>query len=415
MPQRSAVLLTGNVLCNNPRVIKEADALADAGWRVEVLGAWYSSELAARDRDLMKRRAWTFTPVVSAAGANWLALRLRARAARALGAALHIEHHWQLGYASSELFAAAKARHADLFVAHSEQALWATARLARIGRRVGVDLEDWFSEDLHPDARRGRPVGLIRDLERELLTTAAHATCPSAAMSLALAREYGVERPLPVYNAFPWGDRARLDGQFRDRTNRTIPSIHWFSQTIGPDRGLEQLARALAHVRGLAEIHLRGTQVPGFVDGLRAMMPDAWRQRLVVHDAVTNDELPSRIAEHDIGLASELTYCRNKDLTISNKVFQYLNGGLAVVASDTQGQREIADRAEGAVVLYAADEPVALAAALDRLLLDFAHLAAARRAALRSAETVFAWEQEQPRLLAAFEAAVAASAATTTR
>jgi glycosyltransferase involved in cell wall biosynthesis len=407
---RSAVLLTGNVLCNNPRVIKEADALAAAGWRVEVLGASYSPALAARDRQLMSTRPWTFTSLVSTTDSRWLALRVRARAARSLATAFHIEHRWQLGYVSDELFAEAARRDADLFVAHSEQALWAAVRLAREGRRVGVDLEDWFSEDLHPEFRAGRPVGLIRRLEQELLANAVHSTCPSDAMSRAISHDYRVRPPTVVYNAFPWADRRSLDGRLEDRSSRASPSIHWYSQTIGPNRGLEEFVQSLVHVRGTAEIHLRGTPVPGFVEQLRISMPEAWRSRLHVHETVGNEALPSRIAEHDIGLASELTYCRNKDLTVSNKILQYMTSGLAVVASDTQGQREIARRSDGAVTLHTPADPALIAAALDSLLLHPERLAYAKAAALRSAETIYAWEQQTPALLASFDAAVSTAA-----
>ena len=33
----SICILTGNHLCHNPRIIKEASALSDAGFKVEVL------------------------------------------------------------------------------------------------------------------------------------------------------------------------------------------------------------------------------------------------------------------------------------------------------------------------------------------------------------------------------------------
>ena len=47
------------------------------------------------------------------------------------------------------------------------------------------------------------------------------------------------------------------------------------------------------------------------------------------------------IATYDVGLALEPNTPLNKDLTISNKILQYLNAGLAVFATPTQGQREV--------------------------------------------------------------------------
>ena len=65
----------------------------------------------------------------------------------------------QLSYCTRELLTAAQQLAADLYIAHSEPGLWVAAQLARMGRRIGVDMEDWFSEDLLPEARRDRRPG----------------------------------------------------------------------------------------------------------------------------------------------------------------------------------------------------------------------------------------------------------------
>src|SRR5262249_9499495 len=143
---------------------------------------------------------------------------------------------------------------------------------------------------------------------------------------------------------------------------------HWFSQTIGPGRGLEDLLAALPQVAYPAEIHLRGNPVAGFARWLADRTPEAWRGGIFLHDVVPNQKLLSRIAEHDIGFASEMNFCRTRDLTVTNKLLQYLLAGLAVVASDTAGQREVAEQAGDAVLLYPSGEPRALAAQLNALL-----------------------------------------------
>src|SRR6202023_3342194 len=91
---------------------------------------------------------------------------------------------------------------ANLYIAHSELGMDAAANLLRGGWPVGIDMEDWYSEDLLPEARKSRPLRLLRNLERELLTTSSHATCPSRSMSEALATEFGCPPPRVIYNAF---------------------------------------------------------------------------------------------------------------------------------------------------------------------------------------------------------------------
>src|SRR5262249_24874953 len=63
MTRRSTiVLLSGNGLCNNPRVIKEAAALAGAGHEVHVLGLWLDPALKARGLRLLAGAPVRFVP-----------------------------------------------------------------------------------------------------------------------------------------------------------------------------------------------------------------------------------------------------------------------------------------------------------------------------------------------------------------
>jgi glycosyltransferase involved in cell wall biosynthesis len=89
-----------------------------------------------------------------------------------------------------------------------------------------------------------------------------------------------------------------------------------------------------------------------------------------------------------------------------------LNAGLAVIASDTAGQREVLARAPGAGLVVKLSEPGEVALQLDALLADRAHLAAMGLAARRAAQDVFCWEKEAPRLVAIVEAALAAPSPT---
>jgi glycosyltransferase involved in cell wall biosynthesis len=400
------VVLTGSHLCHNPRVQKEAAALAAAGYEVEVLGAWSDPLLAARDRELLARASFRYTPVLDFAAPNAMAklhrdmVRFQTKLGRWAHGAIGAGNRWQLGQAYSSLNRSAHRRRADLYIAHSEPAMAVAAYLGDHGCRVGVDMEDWFSEDLLPEARRGRPLDLLRRLESTLLTRGAVASCPSRAMSQALALEFGCPPPTVIYNAFAWAERERLDGRCKDRVDRRLPSIHWFSQTIGPGRGLEDLLAALPQLTRMAEIHLRGNPVAGFHRWLADRAPEGWLNRIFVHGIVSNGELLSRIAEHDVGFAGEIKRCRSRDLTVTNKILQYLLAGLAVVASDTQGQREVAEQADGAVLSYPSGEPGALAAQLDHLLASADRLNRAKTAALAAARTTFCWERQEPELVA---------------
>jgi glycosyltransferase involved in cell wall biosynthesis len=280
----------------------------------------------------------------------------------------------------------------------------------RRGKQVGVDFEDWFSKGVPATAQRTRPVTLLQRCEGILAREAAYCVTTSGALASALADAYTAPTPRVVWNAFPWDERQTIDGELRDRRNRDRLSVCWFSQTVGPGRGLEVLAAATHYTRSRVEIHLRGACDAAYAEQIRSLAHPSVRDHLHIHTQVPHDQLASRIAEHDVGLAGELADCANHDLTIANKVFQYFLSGLPVVASATAGQREVQRAAPQAVQLFEIGDAQGLAAALDRWAApDVRHLAA--QAALAAARDEFAWDKCAATIREGVAAAIGASSA----
>ena len=108
------------------------------------------------------------------------------------------------------------------------------------------------------------------------------------------------------------------------------------------------------------------------------------------------------MAEYDVGLALERTRSLNYSLTVTNKVFSYMLAGLAIVATDTPGQREVIDQAPGVGLLYRASDAKTFRAALKTWIADRAQLRKAQQAAWDVARARFCWEVEQRKFLELF-------------
>jgi glycosyltransferase involved in cell wall biosynthesis len=407
------LLLSGNQLCNNPRAIKEADALAEAGHRVVVLGANFTAAGCARDQKIMIGRPWEFRYAFDLANQSWgvFWMKLQRKAGLALHKYLGFQNRWQLGYGGDALLKQVMAYQPNLVVAHWDVVLGVCKRLMDAGVPVGIDMEDWFSEDLIPEARKERPIKLMKRLEKKILCDGAWSTCTSEAMADALVEAYGCRRPVVIRNVFPEKDREKMDGMWIDRPEmekwmaRNEPwverpqnapvSIHWYSQTIGPGRGLEELFNALNIITGEWELHLRGN-LRGYEKWLNKVCPSGVGAKLKLHSQVSREELPSRISEHDIGFCGEPASPPNKNLTISNKFFQYISAGLAVVASDTKGQIEGANKAKGAVVTFTAGNTESIKEALETLL-ENKHRLNEMRGKAWEAGGRLCWENEKVR------------------
>jgi glycosyltransferase involved in cell wall biosynthesis len=407
---KHVAIVTGLPLCRNPRVVKEASTLRAAGYRVTVLGPVFSDEHEGEDARIAAAGGWQHRCSTDLRAGRRQAWHLRFR--RRLGAEMVRRWGWQtplaLGYGLGHTFRRAHALGADLYICHLEPGLWIGQRLAAAGHRVGFDFEDWYSEDLLPESQQQRPLRLLRRLEAAALHGGVHVTTTSYALAAGLAAAFEAPSPTVVYNAFPWEERIHLNGQARDRKDKTRPSLHWVSQTIGPGRGLDVLFEALERVETPVEVHLRGACSEPEAARLRALFPARQGHALFLHDLVPTDALLGHMAEHDIGLALEDVMPPSRDLTVTNKILHYLLAGLAVVATDTAGQREVASAASGAVHLCRAGDAAAMASALNVLVTCPERLQTARASALEAARRTFCWERQAPGFLASVARALEA-------
>lgn len=391
-------ILIGSHLCTNPRALREARALIEAGHDVSIQGTWTNKALIARDESLLLKAPYSFEPVVNLCQHGLLP---RLRHSLGVKSWTHSRRFSPsgLGYGIREHLRAARAAEADLTIAHSEGTMWVVAQLADKGQRVGIDFENWFSEVIRPEERAQHPVAALRALEHRILHCARYRLAPSRAMARALGEAAGVEPPHCVYNTLPMAALHAPAPPVSDRRNNRNPSLHWFSSRICPGRGLSTFLAALGYLHYPVEINLRGELVGADRKWFARLVPEGWRERILIHPTVHDSEMLPRIAGHDIGLALESVTTRGRDLTIAKKTFHYMIAGLAVVATDTTGHKEIAGQSLGAMQLVPPNNPVALAAAIDAWLAFPEHLTLAKQAATRVTKDTFCWELVREQLL----------------
>lgn len=396
-------ILTQSHLCRNPRVVKEANALHRAGYPVKILTTFSDMQQLREDKSLIEagielKGVSNIIPGHTSKLRN-LFTRLRRRIAVELTARLGWEDPEALGYGFRKNLKAARKEQAGLYACHQEMATAIGYKLLKEGHRVAFDLEDWYSHDLLPEANKYRPLQLLEKYEKYALTHASLVYTTSESMAGRLARFAGTSAPGVLYNAFPLKEREWLDNKRLDKKDPDKVSVHWYSQTAGPGRGLEFLIRALDNVYTPVELHLRGNCRPDYEKQLHGLFPHEKGHELFIHPLVPHKELLSRIAEHDIGLALEEYAPDSRDLTITNKILQYILAGLAVVASDTSGQKEVARKAPESVFIFNRATPEELSTILNKLIEDKSMLAKAKEKSLTYAENIFCWEEQEKKLV----------------
>jgi len=393
------LIVTSGAACRNPRSLKEALTLAEAGFKVTYITVFQTEAYAKEDQRLLLGTTVRLLSI----GARTGAMRFRQRLATWISRRIVELTPWSPSASlgpTRVMLAAARQNAADLTIVHTEAAFWVGCQLLKDGRLVAADFEDWHFEDLLPEARRSRPLNLIRGLEDTILRRACFATTTSHSLSQALASSYNATPPLVLTNSFP------LQPTPPTRPVRD-PEMVWFSQTIGPGRGLEQFIGAWKQLSPpLGRLTLIGALLPGYGQALLEGLPDTVRAKVIFRDPVPSDMLPSVLSEFDIGLALERSTPPSRDLTVTNKILQYLNAGLAIIATPTAGQKEVLAAASGsgiAIDLNAPDAVKNLASCLS----SPEWIRRAQGDSRLGAETKYNWEKEAPLLIELVGAAVA--------
>ncbi|MCH7562953.1 MAG: hypothetical protein IH968_03915 [Gemmatimonadetes bacterium] len=418
---KTVCLTTPAHLSANPRLVKEADTLAEAGYRVEVYACQYLDWATEADETVLAKARWRAHLLRWSADSRpvlfwksrirqhlcrWLLDRRRPDGLAEADEPLALRAYDRV---IPELTEAVSGCEADLYVAHNLAALPVVAAAARRrGARFAFDAED-FLPGMRGDAARPSASERITDyVERRYLPQCVYVTAASPGIAKAYRERYAVPEPTVLLNVFPLSHRPEA----RRPTRADGPmTLYWFSQTIGASRGLEDAVRVLGALRGMPiELHLRGNWQPGYRDELYrlAAFEGVRAGQIVEYPPAAPDELVRLASEFDVGLALEPGRDENNRIAISNKLFTYLLAGNAVVATDTSGQREVLAKIGGAGFSYPPGDVAALAGQLRSWHDDRASLERARLAAWDWGTRRFNWDLESERYLALVHETMAA-------
>lgn len=365
-----------------PRMVKVADAAADAGYDVTFVSVDYIDWAARFDDELVSRRTWKWKRVALRRTTHPLASRwvsARHRLAR-VGASIVgpsrtplrlVAHAYARSH--SELTAAILEEPFDFVYGGTVGALLATAEAARRARRpFALDFEDFHPAESE-DADATLTHGLAARAVRAAAEGAAFHTAASTPIADAYAEQFGI-RPLVVLNTVP-----RPTAPPGLTASAGPLKLYWFSQLIGPRRGLDDVVRAIAAASIPAELHLRGSARGSFLKELEAIARSERADvRISVHPPAAPDDMVRLCARFDVGLSLEQEGVLNRALCLPNKPLTYLAAGLAIIATDTPGQRSLSDITGDAVWWYRPGDIDGLARGLRRWHDDRAALARAR-------------------------------------
>ncbi|PIY08625.1 MAG: hypothetical protein COZ18_11305 [Flexibacter sp. CG_4_10_14_3_um_filter_32_15] len=330
-------------ISSNPRLVKEATLAAQKGYNVSIVGVQTLEKLVSFDEELIEKNPnWNvfIYPFYQKKGLYFLgtffhhfAKRLPKLANQSILGKLSISTPLWF-----PIYHYLKSIKADLYIVHNITMLPLVVKIAKKNNaKIGLDIEDAYavmSEGIDEN---------IVDIEKKYLSQLDYLTCASPLYVDFYNKHYqNLPTITPILNVFEDVEEQEKK-EYKDRKNTNNLSLYWFSQTTGKGRGIEQIIEALNVLdRSDIELHLRGIVSQETKEYFLSLVKsETIKKNIFFHPLVSNQELASRTAEHDIGLALELKEPLNRDLCLTNKIFQYLNTGLAILASNTTAQKFI--------------------------------------------------------------------------
>jgi glycosyltransferase involved in cell wall biosynthesis len=399
MPRRICILSSGN-LSSNPRLVKEADALHQAGYDVTAIVCDYTEALKPFDDEIAGGALWKIIRLPRDRSERYVTAAARPVAQAFLASGMPVPlpvASPAYGGPAYALRRAAASVIADLYIAHYVPALPAAAAAARRHRALlGFDAEDFHSGDAIDDLAGSAQPKLVTRIEGACLPACACMTASSPMIGKAYATRYGV-RPRTVLNVF--SKTAIEPGAAQPREPGRL-AVYWFSQTIGLDRGLQEFMRAMARAKARVSLDVRGSNRWGHGNTLMALARDlGLAERVRLLPTAAPDQMVKLASTYDLGLSLEIGNSQNRRACLGNKIFTYLLAGVPVMMSDTPAQREFAPELGSAAAVVSVTDPEGIARILDQLATTPAALADAKATAWQLADRRYNWEVEQKGLV----------------
>jgi len=404
MTARCICIVTPGHLASNPRVVKEANALQQAGFDVRVVAGDLTPAVRPFDQEVIGAAPWSVRRVGRGGMPSRVAHRLARRATRIAPGRIPL---WLATLAQSEhsvgLARAATEIPADLYIAHYVAGLAAASAAARHNKTlVSYDAEDFHAGEAGNSASDPSRA-VVMAIERPLLAHCVHVTAASPLIGAAYRELYGV-RAETVLNVFPLEQRPRTTGP---RSPAGMLRLFWFSQTVGLDRGLQAIIEGMVRARARISLDILGSDQWGHGACLLQLADRLGLGGQVgLRPTVSPDSLPAIAAEYDIGLSMETNVSESRQRCLTNKIFVYLLAGIPVLMSDTPAQRLLADDLGKAAAVVPLADPAAIGVALDRWAYSVDERRLASNEAARLSQERYNWDHEKGIFLKLVDAAL---------
>ena len=392
---KSILFVTTINLAANPRCLKEIRAAINAGYKVAVLkfdyNNWTNDYEASIEKELTTVE-WIkisggrkpLLPWLTSTVVSFVSTKLLGNSSKNIKLISYsLDKRSYLVYKRLKQLNPSY----DIVIAHNPGAFWASYVYAANNKiPFGIDIEDYHPGE-YSNAKQMRYMKLLMD---RILPTASYITAASP-----LILKYSIcdstENYKVVNNVFS----LQQQPTFRNVPVESKLKLFWFSQHIGLDRGLQDVIAAMNLIDSFSvNLTLVGNCSEEVNITLQNHLASS-KHNIIFKHPVAEIELIEEASNHHVGLALESGANLNRNLCLTNKIFTYLLAGNAIVASDTDAQKDFAASNHETTTIYKVGDVQGLASILTSMYNNPTQLEQMRKAAYNAASSKYNWEAEQ--------------------
>lgn len=394
------VLISSGQPSVNPRLVKEANFFSELGYEVFVLYSYWTHWAWKTDEQLFKSVKWK--PILAGGSPFknkllYLTTKIRFKVLNTIANNFTLNFgvaEVAKGRATLELLKLAKSIKATLYIAHNLAALPIAIKAANYcNAKFGFDAEDFhrnevsnFSGDFN--------YRISKYLEDKYLNECDYISAASPLIAENYKKLYPQINPVIINNVF---ELKHIQEASFSNDNRL--KLFWFSQTIGRQRGIEDVISAINLLKNpLIELHLLGNITPDDKMYFEELSGN-FSSYLFIYNPIAPDSIFKFANRFDIGLALELNTPFNREVCLTNKIFTYLVAGLAIIASNTLAQKAFIEKNNGIGSTYSNGDVKALALTIDNYFNDRQLLNSCKLESNKIAKEKYNWETESTALI----------------
>lgn len=391
------LLIASNEICYNPRLIKAADFFLAKGCEVTVFNPVLGIADAGLYKSFKSGRAWTIEEFdISkrslASKFNWLWATAISAISKELWRKLGYKKGFNYIMSKGSIGYSLKSSRFDVIVVNLVNNLPFAASLKKKDRAFLIyDSQEFFSGQYANASEAEKR--WVTEAESRFINRADLILTTTNVMRTQLTGLYDLRNPpLRVRNA-PF--RRSLHEQRLSRNGREKPlQLVWHGfQVSYKGRGINLLIDALAQYHASVRLTLQGRLTSDQTEMIANAAQQLGIRSLVGFREAAHPELiVESIRGYDVGLIAETGLDENQLLTSSNKLFDYMHAGLAVVAPDLPGLSETIKECNNGL-LYESGSAFELSKCIERLATDVSLLRTLQENSLKAAAQI-TWEND---------------------